>query len=285
MKKWVLLLLLLLIGVGYFYGGKATPFLQEKVKVEEKEQEGFRDVEKIEVGKEQIYEGELLLVNKQHAVHEESVRQDIVELFDHPELTKNYGLLNNDIKLSEALAEDFLSMVQAAEQDGVHDFLISSGYRGFDEQNRLYQDMGGDYALPAGKSEHNLGLSLDVGSTEGEMRIAEEGRWIEDNAWKHGFILRYPKNKTEITGISYEPWHIRYVGLPHSAIMHEKNLALEEYLDYLKQHKEITVEVDGKKYVVCYYPVSETETIEVPADGDYTISGDNIGGVIVTSEK
>ncbi|SDM65442.1 M15 family metallopeptidase [Sediminibacillus halophilus] len=283
MKKWVLLLLLVLIGFGYFYGDKTSPILHDKVKIEEKE--GFRNTEKIEVGKERIYEGELLLVNEQYPVHEESVRQDIVELFNHPELTKNYGLLNNDIKLSAALAEDFSSMVQAAEQDGVNHFLISSGYRGFEEQNRLYQDMGADYALPAGKSEHNLGLSLDVGSTEAEMRIAEEGRWIEKNAWKHGFILRYPKNKTAVTGISYEPWHIRYVGLPHSAVMHDKNLALEEYLKYLKQEEKITVEVDGKTYVVCYYPISETTTIEVPVDGDYSISGDNIGGVIVTSEK
>ena len=79
--------------------------------------------------------------------------------------------------------------------------------------------MGSDYALPAGYSEHNLGLSLDIGSTQKKMEKAPEGKWIEENVWKHGFVLRYPKNKSNITGIQYEPWHIRYVGLPHSAIM------------------------------------------------------------------
>lgn len=86
--------------------------------------------------------------------------------------------------------------------------------------------MGADYALPAGHSEHNLGLALDVGSTQMKMDKAPEGEWIEENSWKYGFILRYPLDKTDVTGIQYEPWHIRYVGLPHSAIIREMNLDL-----------------------------------------------------------
>ncbi|MBU5494611.1 D-alanyl-D-alanine carboxypeptidase family protein, partial [Enterococcus sp. S177_ASV_20] len=108
--------------------------------------------------------------------------------------------------------------------------IINSGYRDFDEQSVLYQEMGAEYALPAGYSEHNSGLSLDVGSSLTKMERAPEGKWIEENAWKYGFILRYPEDKTELTGIQYEPWHIRYVGLPHSAIMKEKNFVLEEYM-------------------------------------------------------
>ncbi len=79
------------------------------------------------------------------------------------------------------------------------------------------------------------------------MERAPEGKWIEENAWKYGFILRYPEDKTELTGIQYEPWHIRYVGLPHSAIMKEKNFVLEEYMDYLKEEKTISVSVNGEK--------------------------------------
>ena len=100
---------------------------------------------------------------------------------------------------------------------------MSSGYRDFKEQSKLYKEMGSDYALPAGYSEHNLGLSLDVGSTQKKMEKAPEGKWVAENVWKHGFVLRYPKNKSHITGIQYEPWHIRYVGLPHSAIMQKEN--------------------------------------------------------------
>lgn len=145
--------------------------------------------------------------------------------------------------------------------------------------------MGADYALPAGHSEHNLGLALDVGSTQMKMDKAPEGEWIEENSWKYGFILRYPLDKTDVTGIQYEPWHIRYVGLPHSAIIREMNLDLEEYLDYSKGEKSISVSVDGKKYTISYYPISQNETIEVevPANEQYEISGDNIDGVIVTT--
>ncbi len=114
----------------------------------------------------------------------------------------------------------------------------------------LYQEMGAEYALPAGYSEHNSGLSLDVGSSLTKMERAPEGKWIEENAWKYGFILRYPEDKTELTGIQYEPWHIRYVGLPHSAIMKEKNFVLEEYMDYLKEEKTISVSVNGEKYEI-----------------------------------
>ena len=80
-----------------------------------------------------------------------------------------------------------------------YSILMSSGYRDFKEQSKLYKEMGSDYALPAGYSEHNLGLSLDVGSTQKKMEKAPEGKWIEENVWKHGFVLRYPKNKSNIT--------------------------------------------------------------------------------------
>jgi zinc D-Ala-D-Ala carboxypeptidase len=114
------------------------------------------------------------------------------------------------------------------------------------------------------------------------MEDADEGKWIEKNAWKYGFILRYPEDKTEVTGILYEPWHIRYVGLPHSAIMKEKNLALEEYMDYLRETKSYSAKVDGEEYTVFYYPVSRNRAIDVPENKEYEISGNNVDGVIVT---
>ncbi|WP_249685837.1 D-alanyl-D-alanine carboxypeptidase family protein, partial [Bacillus velezensis] len=78
-------------------------------------------------------------------------------------------------------------------------------------------EMGSDFRSSAGYSEHRLGLTLDVGSTQKKMEKALEGKWIEENVWKHGLVLRYPKNKSHIIGIQDEPWHIRYVVVPHSA--------------------------------------------------------------------
>ncbi|MEK4263218.1 M15 family metallopeptidase [Paenibacillus sp. FSL L8-0499] len=235
------------------------------------------------VTQDQVYQGDLLLVNRQYPVHEDSVKPDIVTLYEQADLVQGYGLLDTSIRLSESVAHKFNKMVKAAEKEGVNHFLISSGYRDFEEQEKLYQEKGSDYALPAQYSEHNLGLSLDIGSSQAEMSKAPEGKWLQKNAWKYGFILRYPKDKTEITGIKYEPWHFRYVGLPHSAIIHEKGLVLEQYLDLLKENKEISTTVDGKAYTVSYFPVSKYTTIKIPQEGQYMTSGDNMDGIIVTT--
>jgi len=285
MKKWGLLLVFASILVFIF---KILPISQDKVEdqiYEQNDNTAPENSQKIEITEEQIHQGNLLLVNSEYAVEQAGIQSDIINLFTHKGLTTGYQLPNNEIKLSEEIAGKFSEMLAAAEEDGVSNFLISSGYRDFDEQNRLYKEMGAYYALPAGHSEHNLGLALDVGSTQMKMKEALEGEWIEGNAWKYGFILRYPANKTDITGIQYEPWHIRYVGLPHSAIMQEMNLALEEYLDYLKDEKSISISVEGKKYTISYYPISQNGTIEVevPANEQYEISGNNMDGVIVTT--
>ena len=165
---------------------------------------------------------------------------------------------------------------------GLRHFMINSGYRDNKEQSQLYKEMGADYALPAGHSEHNLGLALDIGSTQDEMNQAPEGDWLINNAAAYGFILRYPKDKTAITGIQYEPWHFRYVGLPHSVIMQQKNLSLEQYLDYLKQQKSITTSVKGKIYEISYYSITQNSIIHVPSNRSYQLSGNNMDGVIIT---
>ena len=239
-------------------------------------------LQKIEITEEQIYQGNLLLVNSEYPVHPKGIKSDVINLFTHNEWTKGYGLLDSEIYLSEDIARRFSEMITAAEKEGVRHFTINSGFRDFDEQTVLYQEMGSAYALPAGYSEHNLGLSLDVGSTRMKMADAPEGKWIEENAWKYGFILRYPKDKTAITGIQYEPWHIRYVGLPHSVIMKERNFALEEYLEFLKEQKSITTTIHGEKYEISYYPVTIDTTIHMPSNLHWEISGNNMDGVIVT---
>ncbi|KEQ24822.1 VanY-A/VanY-F/VanY-M family D-Ala-D-Ala carboxypeptidase [Paenibacillus tyrfis] len=288
MKKWVFLLVMLLplgceaiqqepqaVNVEYSKAGDQVQEAAPQKKTQTKTQT-------IKVPKSQIYQGNLLLVNKQYPVSEEGVTADVVNLFQHKELAQGYVLLDKTIRLSQGVAQKFQTMVDAAAKEGVSRFMISSGYRDSQEQARLYKSMGADYALPAGYSEHNLGLSLDIGSTQTEMNRAPEGKWLQKNAWAYGFILRYPKDKTDITGIKYEPWHFRYVGLPHSAIMQEKNFTLEQYLDFLKEQKKVSATVEGKAYEVSYYPVSGNTSIPVPAGRSYELSGNNMDGVIVT---
>ncbi|MGR5983118.1 M15 family metallopeptidase [Bacillus cereus] len=262
-----------------------SPLFQKEIDVKIGGENGAvknANIEKIEVTKEQIYKGDLLLVNKDYPVKKDSIRSDIINVNHSSELVRGYVIFDRNLRLSKDVVKKFLNVVDAAGKDGVQHFLMNSGYRDFKEQSKLYKDMGSDYALPAGYSEHNLGLSLDVGSTQKKMEKAPEGKWIEENVWKHGFVLRYPKNKSHITGIQYEPWHIRYVGLPHSAIMQKKKMTLEEYLDFLKEKKEITTDVEGTKYTVSYYKVSGNRKVNVPANKQYEISGNNMDGVVVT---
>lgn len=288
MKKWVLFFVLLLLSLSFIW---FNPFTEPKVELQEHDQhkndkaedrETSENNQQIEITEEQIYQGDLLLVNKEHPVHQEKIKSDIVNLTVHNELTQGYVLLGSENYMSKEIAHKFSGMVAAAGKDGLHNFAITSGYRSFEEQNMLYEQMGAELALPPGHSEHNLGLALDVGSTQMKMEEAPEGKWIEKNAWEYGFILRYPEGKTDITGIQFEPWHIRYVGLPHSAIMEEKGFVLEEYIDYLKEERTVSASLGGETYELSYYPVSKNTTIHVPADLRYEISGNNVDGVIVT---
>jgi len=286
MKKWVFISFFIACTV--CVGVYISPLFQKEIDVKivgKDELVKAANTERKEITKEQIYKGDLLLVNRDYPVKKDSIRSDIININHNSELVRGYVIFDRNLRLSKDVVKKFLNVVDAAGKESVNHFLISSGYRDFQEQKQLYEKMGSDYALPAGYSEHNLGLSLDIGSTQKKMEKAPEGKWIEENVWKHGFVLRYPKNKSNITGIQYEPWHIRYVGLPHSAIMQKKNFTLEEYLEFLKEEKEVSTEVEGKKYTVSYYKVSENMKVNVPANKQYEISGNNMDGVIVTVQE
>ncbi|MCG3421216.1 M15 family metallopeptidase [Oceanobacillus jordanicus] len=276
MKK-VGLIILLVVGIVTAF---MITFMSNEIVIEE-DKSGFPgDTDVKTIQEDDIHKGNLVLINENYPVEKEGVKNDIQTF--HPEDFKGVQLLDQEIQLSQSISQKFMDMAEDAQHDGVDSFTITSGYRGIEAQTLLFKEMGEDYALPGGYSEHNSGLAMDVGSTEGLMANASEGKWIEDNAWKHGFILRYPENKTSITGIEYEPWHIRYVGLPHSALMYEHDFVLEEYLDYVKDQKELYASFEGKEYFITYYPYGENQQIELPVDHEYMITGDNMNGVIVT---
>ena len=130
--------------------------------------------------------------------------------------------------------------------------LICSSYRTWDDQEGLYQDRvrrflaegysedeagarAGTVVAVPGTSEHQLGLAVDIvdlsnqNLDETQEDTAVQG-WLLEHSWEYGFILRYPRDKSEITGIIYEPWHYRYVGAEAAAEIHAGGLCLEEYL-------------------------------------------------------
>ena len=88
-------------------------------------------------------------------------------------------------------------------------------------------DLSATIVLPPGTSEHHLGLAIDITGTD------EMYRWLAEHAPEYGFILRYPKDKTTVTGVSYEPWHFRYVGIELAAELTKLGLTPEEYMQML----------------------------------------------------
>lgn len=293
MKKLIVVMMLLLVcGLIIFgnrYAAHNVAVEQGRKQAEESEpnaaqsNSGADQQKVIIVGKDDVYKGDLLLVNAQHAVSTGLKVADVVNLFEHQDLIKGFGILDKSVELPMVMLDRFDAMIEAAQADGVSHFLINSGYRDQAKQAELYEKLGSGQANPPGYSEHNLGLSMDIGSSQAAMKDAPEGRWLEENAWKYGFVMRYPEDKTEITGIKYEPWHFRYVGLPHSALMEQYGFVLEEYLTYLKEQSTIHAEVGGMLYTISYYPVQGKQELSVPKDGNYTISGNNMDGIIVTT--
>ena len=223
-----------------------------------------------------VHEGSLLLINQETML--QSVEKDLAKL---PEDFAANVEINDEYLLSPIAIDSLQKMFFEAEKDGIHHFKINSAYRNHELQQQLYEKYGADYALPAGYSEHQSGLSLDIASTQDTMDKATEGEWLANHAHKFGFILRYPEDKTEITGIAFEPWHFRYVGIPHSIIMKKKHFVLEEYIQFIQKKETFNFRYKGVDYVIQY--AKEGEEVKVPDVEAIDISGDNLSGYIITS--
>ena len=194
----------------------------------------------------------LVLVNRENQLAEEIV----MELY----------LTASGYQIDSRIQEPYLQLMEAGKAAGM-DFTMISGYRSIEQQQTNYDVNYQNYlasglseeeartkteeyiALP-NASEHITGLAVDITSTalanqEGnsglfpDLENYPEGLWLKENAPKFGFILRYPKAKEAITGINFEPWHFRYVGIENAMYMTEKNLTLEEYIAILKQNEAL----------------------------------------------
>jgi D-alanyl-D-alanine carboxypeptidase len=159
----------------------------------------------------------------------------------------------NKVRLHPAACEAFKQLLTAMQEDGICGLHLHSAYRSYSRQKKIFAQKVRQYksqghsteaaeALAArsvqrpGASEHQTGLALDV-STTGKLNQdfgeTPAGAWLRTNAHRFGFIIRYPLTKIHTTQIIYEPWHLRYVGIPHAAIINERDLTLEEYADFL----------------------------------------------------
>ena len=151
---------------------------------------------------------------------------------------KTYALPANYNPGVDAQANNALNeMINAAKTEGVVLRMIS-GFRSYSTQNTLYNNYvardgkaeADRYSARPGHSEHQTGLAFDLNSLEQSFENTKEGKWLAENCWKYGFIIRYPKGKESVTGYMYEPWHVRYLGKEVAKKVYESGKCLEEYL-------------------------------------------------------
>lgn len=184
----------------------------------------------------------LLLVNKQHPVPED---------YSFP-----MGSISKNMKCDARILSRLQQMMEAADKENIT-LSIKSPYRNEQRQEYLfnkkiktymkakmsylqaYKETAQVVTLP-GSSEHQIGLALDIVSSkysllEQEFGETDAGIWLEAHAHEYGFIVRYPKDKEDITGIEYEPWHFRYVGVPAATYIYENHLTLEEFVQLLAE--------------------------------------------------
>ena len=179
-----------------------------------------------------------VMVNKTRNLPENYVPEDLVTLTDLSTVLSNPEVN----QLRKAAYEALKELFNAAKEDG-YELYARSGYRSYYTQASLYSSYVESYGKAAadkysakpGQSEHQTGLSMDITcealnyTLDTSFGETEEGKWVAENAHRYGFIIRYPKGKEDITGYSYEPWHIRYVGIELAEKIYESGLTMEEY--------------------------------------------------------
>lgn len=248
----------------------------------------------IEKSYDSIAIGELAVVSKTH----KSTFPDIEsELITFPYRTERTYRVTDyvDLKVYESVVEAVESMLgDFYAETGNHDVTITAGYRDEAKQNEA---LATNYSKDeAGTSEHHTGYAVDFKVVTDDMKISTLENsgifsWIYENSYKYGLVQRYTEEKAYVTDVLARSYHFRYVGIPHAYYMHENNLCLEEYIDLIKEYtfdtKHLEINTDTSAYEVYYIQSEESGNtkVYVPKNSEYSISGNNIDGFIVTVLK
>ena len=185
--------------------------------------------------KADLSKGMYTLVNKYNYLESNYIPNELESV--------SYEYAVNNTKLNKTALENFISMANDAKKENIT-FKITTAYRDYNFQSILYnnyvkadgKELADTYSARAGYSEHQLGYSVDLTtgsySQVDEFEHTNEFKWLQQNAYKYGFILRYPKDKEYITGYQFESWHYRYVGNDIATYIYKNNITYEEYYAY-----------------------------------------------------
>lgn len=245
------------------------------------------------------YKGDLILVNEDHQYF--GGDEDLVSIIE-----KN---TENEVTFFSALADPnteeeddlILSVVYEPMKIMIEDFynlyyndtlIIYGAHRSTERQQAILDEKGPEIAAKPGYSEHETGYAFDFSEIVNyDYQGTGDFAWINENCYKYGFIVRYTEEKKDITKIAAEPWHFRYVGIPHAWYITKNDLCLEEYIDLLREKYSyggehlLFTDDENRSYEVYFVASddgSEKTTVPVPAGKEYSISGNNVDGFIVT---
>lgn len=246
---------------------------------------------KVKISKEDTKKGNLILVNSNYPLTHFPMEKSMTTIL----------IGDREILLNHQAATILEQLLESLHYKG--EIVAVSGFRSQEEQEEIWnmsiQKEGIEYtnkfvAVP-GHSEHQTGLAVDLAKAQKQIDnvcpdfprtgFCDKFRQI---APKYGFIERYIAGKERITGIGEEPWHFRYVGLPHSMIISKLNLVLEEYIEFLKKSTSFNApyiyHYSGTDIEISYMQIEASESLEldIPQRVPYLISGTNEGGVIVS---
>lgn len=238
--------------------------------------------------REMIRMGDLVLVNRQHGCQRQlSQLSSVGGRWEKILFEQRAAVLLN--QLMEKI-------------DGWEHIVPVSAWRSYGEQQEIWNhslaenglEFTEKYVAVPGHSEHQTGLAIDLASKQPEIDFIcpdfpYEGICgiFREKAVEYGFVERYPKHKVQITQIGHEPWHFRYVGVPHAAVMAEKGFALEEYIAFLRGYsygqKPYAIQTASAEILISYVKAAGAVTeLEIDDTHPYTISGNNVDGFIIT---
>lgn len=236
-----------------------------------------------------LHTGSLILVNAGHPLHTLPPREALVPVGDGCVLLE---------RCAAALLEKLMSDIRG--WDGI---TAVSGWRSQMEQQAIWdgslRENGADftrrYVAVPGHSEHQTGLAIDLGLKKPAVDYLRPAfpdtglcRVFRRRAARYGFIERYPAGREPITGIAHEPWHFRYVGIPHAAVMAEMDFTLEEYTAFLKGFpygsRPFVYEEGQHRFEISFLAADAAATLSPTKGGAFrVISGNNVDGCVLTN--
>ena len=236
----------------------------------------------------EINQGELIIININHYYSPENALPSL-KLIRENQAKNEYGfniyeLSEQHYQLNVTALDAFNEMMQKyySVSDGDTTTKVSDAYRTAEAQSQKPNT-----SVQAGYSDHHSGYCLALRINDGNF--LDPNHWIYENAHKYGFVVRYPAGKESFTYVNNYTYCLRYVGVAHATYMKANNLCMEEYVALLQQNYASSTDltftgVDGNQYKVYYTPASTDTltTLQVPSNYEYSISGDNMGGFIVT---